>query len=149
MLKIIHAMKDRTGGGLALDVAYHEGDDGADLLVSFLRQEGETVTDEDAWTATLGVLQATHLVDLARGREKCILSGRGVFCRSRDGSLDFRLYGDAVAADGKTVSSYRLDLRAWRGGEKVGRRRLYLSPAEMNAVALAVESAIGAVAFGL
>ncbi len=148
MLKVIHALKDRTGGGLALDVVYHEGDDGADLLVSFLRQEGETVTDEEAWTATLGVLQATHLVDLARGREKSILSGRGVYCRSRDGGLDFRLYGDAVEADGR-VSCYRLDLRAWRGGEKVGRRRLYLSPAEMNAVALAVESAVGAVAFGL
>lgn len=145
MIKFAHSSARGHGAQLMIDIVPDDATGEAGVLVSMWRQDGQGFTPDDSWSITLTPTQTMHFVNFMRNREDTLNLGKGIMFRDKDGR-QFRMYGERTS---DPFEGYQVDLRAFRGNESLGRRRIVLNKTEADLVASSLLAMAGMISFGL
>lgn len=147
---IHHANARGTGSAMRVElVPAHNGEQGCITLRLAPQETAQPIAfNWDAVvTAELGLFDTAKMIEVFRGCSESINDGKGIFRRSETGCTVVQ-----VAFRGETVPGYSVEItkKSKVGIRKVGIRKvgIRLTMGEAFALSLALEGAMGRIAFG-
>ena len=138
------------GAGCAVKIELHPANaeaEGCVRVVLAPQKDAGTIPEFD-WTNTidfrLSPVDVARVLEVLRGVAESLEDGKGIFHRTRNASKAMRFYHVIEPRPGYCLEVFCKSVE----GEECAERRLLFSTTEAFAVALALESSMGRLAFG-